>query len=231
MTSTSTANNYNEAHNIQLQTHMTISQCHILQISSTPDVDQRCAGKQPCHSLEETSPNTAPTQSTQARMQPCLSGIPTISNTAQQAGPSTTINADPFLTRRGVVPTYTTNNPFMFFNQHTVNVILQHPTIDDQPYYQAALAAHKAITNLSAATISVYPQSAQGPSVAIWTLHEDPKQPKAVESVEHNHPGNNLPHTRHKHCTATITNVNATPTTPHYHTNTSHVTHSYTRLL
>jgi hypothetical protein len=228
-TSTSTANNYNEPNHIQLQTHMTISQSHILQLSSTTDVDQQCAGKQPCHSLEETTPNTAPTQTTQARMQPCLSGIPTISNTAQLAGPSTTINVDPFLTRRGMVPTYTTNNPFMFFNQHTVNVILQHPTMDDQPYYQAALAAHKAITNLSTATISVYPQTAQGPSVAIWTLHENTKQLKAVESVAHNHPGNTLTHTHDTHSTHPHTQMSMPHQPHHTNTQTPHTSHTNTQ--
>ena len=160
MASSQIANNSNGANSNQLQTPMILPQCNILQLSSTTDVEQRCAGKQTCHRLDEPTPNTASTQTTHAGTQPCLSGNPTLSNTAHIARPSQTINTDPFLTRRGVVPTYATNNPFMFFNQHIVNVILQHPTIDDQPYYQAAIVAHKAITNLTAATISVYPQSA-----------------------------------------------------------------------
>ena len=117
MTSSPIANPSNGANSKQLQPPMLLSQCQILQLSSTTDVDQRCAGKQPCHRLDEPTPNTASTQTTQAGTQPCLSGYPTISNTAQLAKPSPTINEDPFLTRRGVVPAYTTNNPFMFFNQ------------------------------------------------------------------------------------------------------------------
>ena len=109
------------------------------QPSSTITVEQRRVGKQ--HHLRWSEPlhSTAPSHTHQ---QPPSNGNLSTPITANIDGLAQTINEDPFLTRRGKVPTYSTNNPFMFFTQHTVNVILQHPTIDDQPYYQAALMAH-----------------------------------------------------------------------------------------
>jgi hypothetical protein len=78
----------------------------------------------------------------------------------------------------------------MLFNQHVVNVILQHPTTNEQHYYQAALEAYTVIANLTAATISVYPCSEQSPSVEIWTIHDTPKKLKAEEN---DYTGNTLP--------------------------------------
>ena len=150
-----TANHPNKTTSSQLHTPMKLPHCTTNnQPTSTINVEQRNAGKQPCNRQDETSYNTAPTYTNQARTQPCFSGTPTQSNTAQTLRPTQAVTEDPFMTRRGTVPRYSTTKSFMFFNQHTVNVILQHPTIDDPPYYQAALEAHKTIANLTAATIS-----------------------------------------------------------------------------
>ena len=65
--------------------------------------------------------------------------------------------------------------------------------------------------------------------MAIWILHEDSKQPKAVESVEHNHPGNNLPHTHDTHTAHLQTQMSMQPQPPHTTTQTPHMSHTHTQ--
>ena len=145
-----------------LHTTMRLHNTNNYQPSSTITVEQRRAGKQPCIRWNEPLYTTAPPHTNQAGTQPRLGGILPTSTTAHTDGPSQTINEDPFMTQRGKVPTYSTNNPFMFFTQHTVNVILQHPTIDDQPYYQAALVAHKAIVRYDLSLSPICPRPISG---------------------------------------------------------------------
>ena len=136
------------------------------------------------HKLQDT----ATTNLSQARTQPRFGGIQTKSNTANPTKPTQDthdhVNQPQREARANSV------GPFMIFNYRVINIILQYPTTNEHSYYQAALKAYSAIENLSAASISVYPPSEQGPEVAIWTLHDIPKRPKAEGSTSI---GNTLP--------------------------------------
>ena len=87
------------------------------------------------------------------------------------------------------------------------------------------MTAHAAIHNLTTATVSVYPHSEHGPSVAIWTIHDSPKQPKAEDG---NLLGNSLPLPSH---TPTLAPPHTYPCVPPLTTTNVPILHAYVRTL